>query len=294
MEFLHIYLLVAAAVACVTAIFVTKVLQRTTILKGNGNTFIQQYLEKLEYNLRRSKTGITVQQFLAMQVGCPALLAFVSFFVTDDRTLMLILIILGAMMPNMILTLQKGSADKKFEDRFVRALAQMASSLHSGMTVEQAIDSVVDCELLHESIRDEFSILFSQMKLGKSISDVFFEFAKETGNKDVYDVATAITIMTAVGGDAGEAIEKLQKNIEDRLMYRKKRESMMTESKIISIFADVMPIIILIGTYVFMPETIQSYFETPVMTISFVSIIAVLLIGSVIVHKMLGNKIDVS
>lgn len=294
MEFLHIYLLVAAAVACVTAIFVTKVLQRTTILKGNGNTFIQQYLEKLEYNLRRSKTGITVQQFLAMQVGCPALLAFVSFFVTDDRTLMLILIILGAMMPNMILTLQKGSADKKFEDRFVRALAQMASSLHSGMTVEQAIDSVVDCELLHESIRDEFSILSSQMKLGKSISDVFFEFAKETGNKDVYDVATAITIMTAVGGDAGEAIEKLQKNIEDRLMYRKKRESMMTESKIISIFADVMPIIILIGTYVFMPETIQSYFETPVMTISFVSIIAVLLIGSVIVHKMLGNKIDVS
>lgn len=294
MEFLHIYLLVAAAVACVTAIFVTKVLQRTTILKGNGNTFIQQYLEKLEYNLRRSKTGITVQQFLAMQVGCPALLAFVSFFVTDDRTLMLILIILGAMMPNMILTLQKGSADKKFEDRFVRALAQMASSLHSGMTVEQAIDSVVDCELLHESIRDEFSILSSQMKLGESISDVFFEFAKETGNKDVYDVATAITIMTAVGGDAGEAIEKLQKNIEDRLMYRKKRESMMTESKIISIFADVMPIIILIGTYVFMPETIQSYFETPVMTISFVSIIAVLLIGSVIVHKMLGNKIDVS
>ena len=294
MEFLHIYLLVAAAVACVTAIFVTKVLQRTTILQGSGNTFIQQYLEKLEYNLRRSKTGITVQQFLAMQVGCPALLAFVSYFVTDDRTLMLILIILGAMMPNMILTLQKGSADKKFEDRFVRALAQMASSLHSGMTVEQAIDSVVDCELLHESIRDEFSILSSQMKLGKSISDVFFEFAKETGNKDVYDVATAITIMTAVGGDAGEAIEKLQKNIEDRLMYRKKRESMMTESKIISVFADIMPIIILIGTYVFMPETIQSYFETSVMTISFVSIIAVLLIGSVIVHKMLGNKIDVS
>ena len=43
MEFLHIYLLVAAAVSCVTAIFVTKVLQRTTILQGNGNTVAQKY-----------------------------------------------------------------------------------------------------------------------------------------------------------------------------------------------------------------------------------------------------------
>ena len=106
MEFLHIYLLIAAAVACVTAIFVTKVMQKTTILQGTGNTFVQKYLEKLEYNLRRSKTGITVQQFLAMQVGCPALLAFVSFFLSDDRSLMLILIILGAMLPNMFIILQ--------------------------------------------------------------------------------------------------------------------------------------------------------------------------------------------
>lgn len=293
MEFLHIYVLVAAAVACVTAIFVTKVMQKTTILQGT-NTFDRQYLEKLEYNLRRSKTGITVQQFLAMQVGCPALLAFVSFFLSDDRSLMLILIILGAMLPNMFIMLQKGSADKKFEDRFVRALTQMASSLHSGMTVEQAIDSVVNCELLHDSIRDDFRVLSSKLKLGTSISDAFFEYAKDTENKDVHDVATAITIMTDVGGDAGEAIEKLQKNIEDRLMYRKKRQSMMTESQIIVIFADVMPIIILVGTYLFMPDIIKSYFSSSIMTVAFLVIVGILLVGSVIVHKMLGNKVDLN
>ena len=187
-----------------------------------------------------------------------------------------------------------GSADKKFEDRFVRALTQMASSLHSGMTVEQAIDSVVNCELLHESIRDDFRILSSKMKLGTSISDAFFKFAKDTENKDVFDVATAITIMTDVGGDAGEAIEKLQKNIEDRLMYRKKRQSMMTESQIIVLFADIMPIVILAGTYLFMPEVIKSYFESSVMTIAFLVIVAILLVGSVVVHKMLGNKMDLN
>lgn len=294
MEFLHIYLLVTAAISCIISIFVTKVIQKNTILHGNSTTFIQKYLENLEHNLERSRTGITVQQFLVLQIGSPAILAFLSFFISDDRSLMLILIILGAMLPNMFLMIQKGSADKKFEDRFVRALTQMASSLHSGMTVEQAIDSVVNCELLHESIRDDFRVLSSKLKLGTSISDAFFEFAKDTENKDVFDVATAITIMTDVGGDAGVAIEKLQKNIEDRLMYRKKRQSMMTESQIIVLFADIMPIIILAGTYLFMPEVIKSYFESSVMTIAFLVIVAILLIGSVVVHKMLGNKMDLN
>lgn len=294
MEFLHIYLLVAAAIACITAIVITKVIQKKKLLPGSTPTFIQNYLDKLKHDLERSRIGITVQQYIALQIGCPALLAFLSYFVTDDRTLMLVLILLGALTPSMLLTLQKGTADKKFEDRFVRALAQMASSLHSGMTVEQAIDSVVNCELLHDDIRDDFRVLASQMKLGASISDVFFEFAQKTGNKDVYDVATAITIMTEVGGDAGVAIEKLQKNIEDRLMYRKKRESMMTESKIIAVFADVMPILILMGTYIFMPDAIHAYFESGTMMIMFIVIIALLLAGSVIVHKMLANKVDIS
>ena len=294
MEFLHIYLLITAAIACITAILITKITYRDTILPGTNPTFIQTYLSRIEHDLERSRSGLTLQQFFVFQIGCPAILAFVSYFISDDRSLMLIFIILGATMPNLLLTIQKSSADKKFEDRFVRALTQMASSLHSGMTVEQAVDSVVNCELLHESIRDDFRLLSSRLKLGTSITDAFFEFAETTGNKDAFDVATAISIMSAIGGDAGEAIEKLQKNIEDRLMYRKKRESMMTESKIIAAFADVMPILILAGTYIFMPETIQTYFESTTMTIAFVAIIGIMLFGSIVVHKMLKNKIDIN
>ena len=43
-----------------------------------------------------------------------------------------------------------------------------------------------------------------------------------------------------------------------------------------------------------MPEVIKSYFESSVMTIAFLVIVAVLLAGSVVVHKMLGNKMDLN
>ena len=49
MEFLHIYLLVAAAISCLTAILITKVIQKDTILRGDNTTFVQKYIENLQH-----------------------------------------------------------------------------------------------------------------------------------------------------------------------------------------------------------------------------------------------------
>lgn len=294
MQFLHIYLLVATAICSFAAIFITRIVEKEDRLDSGNRTYVQRYFERLEHDLERSRTGLSIQQYFVLKIGCPAVLAFLSYFVSENRSLMLVCIILGALIPDAIIKIKKGTENAKFESRFVRALSQMASSLHSGMTVEQAIDSVIDSELLHKNIREDFRLLSSKMKLGISISQAFYEFAEVTESKDAKDVATAITIMTDVGGDAGVAIEKIQKNIEDRLLYRKKRESMMTESKLIVITSDVLPILILAGIYLFMPGAIQSFFETPMLTAVFAGVIFLLAVGSLVVHKMLGNKIDAS
>ena len=294
MEFIHIYLLILAGIFSITAILITKITYKDTILKSSVPDFIQDYLKKLEHDLDRSRSKISLQEYFTLKIGCPAILAVTAYFLSDNQTLMLVFIALGFMLPTAFLLLKKGQENRKFEDRFVRALAQMAASLHAGMTVEQSIDSVVKCELLHDDIRNDFKILSSKMKLGIPIHQAFYEFAMMTENKDTYDVATAITIMTEVGGDAGNAIEKIQKNIEDRLLYRKKRESMMTESRMIAIVSDIMPLCILAGMYVFMPDSINTFFRSGTMTIIFIIDMIVLLLGSVVVHRMLENKIDAS
>ena len=100
--------------------------------------------------------------------------------------------------------------------------------------------------------------------------------------------------MLEVGGDPGKAIEKLQRDIENRLLYRRKRESMMTEGRIISIASDVVPILVLAGTAVLMPGTLQSYFESPLLLMVFAGMLVTMLVGSIVVHHMLDDKADVS
>ena len=170
----------------------------------------------------------------------------------------------------------------------------MASSLHAGMTVEQAVASVTECELLDDNIRSDFQELYSKLKLGIPMPDAFYGFAKMTGSKDAYDVATAVTIMTEIGGDAGVAIEKIQKNIEERLLYRRKRESLLTESKLLAFFSDIIPVFILTGTCILMPDTINAYFTSIPMMAVFISIIVALCIGSLVIRKMLHSGVDVS
>lgn len=289
-----IFLLIAAFTCCCLAIAIIKCLQKETVLQTDAPPFIKKYQKKISHDLSRSHLNMNLQEYFLLEAGCPVVLAVTGALLLKSWVVVLIFAVIGFLIPPILIAMKKSQENKKFEGRFVRALAQMAAALHSGMTVEQALMTVSDCELLHENIRDDFRVLYSKLKLGMPISNAFYEFAEMTESKDAYDVATAITIMTEVGGDAGVAIEKIQKNIENRLLYRKKRESMMTESKLIALFADIVPLVILAGTFLFMPDCIDSYFRTFATTAIFIGSVIMLIIGSIVVHRMLDNKIDAS
>lgn len=294
MEYLHIYLLAAVAIFSIAAIFITNIIQKRSVLGSGNDTYIMQYIRKVQHNIERSRIGMSIEQYFILKLGVPAICAVAAAFLSEDRTLMILGIVFGFFIPDLIIILKKGSEKSRFENSFVRALTQMASSLHSGMTVEQAIDSVINCDLLNKEIRSDFQLLSSKLKLGIPISQAFYEFADITESKDARDVATAITIMVEVGGDAGVAIEKIQKNVEDRLLYRKKREAMMTESRIIAIVSDVIPLLIIAGIYVFMPDIAATFIAGGPMTLIFIAVIILMIIGSIITRKMLSARIDAS
>ena len=66
MEFIPIYLLVVAAVASVTALLITKVTVKETVLKSGRPTVIENYIRKLEHDLERSRVKITATEYIVM------------------------------------------------------------------------------------------------------------------------------------------------------------------------------------------------------------------------------------
>ena len=294
MSFIPIYLCICCIIACIFGMIAISKIFKETKIETHEDNYIQIYVHKKSILLKRAKMDMSVSKFLAYKFILAVCAGVCSYFVIEQKIMMLFFITAGFMIPDLVIYIKKSKEEKQFGDRFIRALAQMASSLHSGLSVEQSIDSVADCELIHPSMREEFSILSSNMKLGIPISTSLYEFADKYEDRDIYDVAVAVTIMMEIGGDIGTAIEKIEKNIEDRLLYKKKRKSMLAESKMLALFADILPIFIFLGTCVFMPGTITSYFQSPTLMIVLMTAIILIAAGSVVIRKMLKNEKEIN
>lgn len=295
MQIFSIIMLAAGAVFSVFYILIIRVaFPQRTLVTTSSNNFVVRYIEEKEKEIVRCGTNMSILQYLALQFVLPFFVASATAFLTDDLLTTVLITAIVLIIPEGIIRIQKSIGNSKFEEKYMRALVQMASSLHSGKSIVQAVDSVVACDLLDANIRNDFAGMSAKLKLGTPIAEVFETYAEETGSSDAADVATTISIMIEVGGDPGKAIERLIKDIENRLMYRKKRKTMMSEGKIVAIAADIVPAGIVAGLFIFMPNTVRQYFESPVLMVAFIGLVAILIIGSIVVHKMLDDKIDIS
>lgn len=295
MEYIQLYVLVGAIFFFLDLALIFAVISKKAKLDTKKEDMVTKFLKEKDRQLQRSKTGITLQSYLIALVSCPIALAAGCAFLLPDKPIMVFpALILGFFLPDLYVNTKKRQEDKLFPDRFAKALSQMSSSLNANMSFEQSIDSVVENTLMSDTIRDDFRVISSKIKLGTPIPQAFDEYAELTKDSDVKDTAISIRIMMDVGKDEALAMKEIQKSIEDRLMYRKKRDSMMTESKIMIMFGDWMPILTVGLLYLVAPGMLSAFFESGSMMLLFAGLIGMMLLGSLVMHKLIKQKRDVS
>ncbi len=291
MEFLYLYILIGIGFGSLFFVLALKILDRRNALLRAEDSVLDKWINEKEYEIERSGTGITLEQYFLMSLVSPAVLCF-AVYVTGVGAPFLFLpaMILGVFFPKFILQIIKGREDDRYSDRFSSALNQMAASLNAGLSFEQAIDAVISSELVHRQVRDDFRHLSADIKLGVPVTKAFYSYADRTQNEDVYDVATAVSIMLEIGRDEGTGIRQIQKNIEDRMLYRKKRKAALAESKALVYAADIIPVIVVITMVLGTPDIINAYMASSGMTVLFIGILVWVMIGSVVVHRIMLPK----
>lgn len=295
MEFMYIYVLIFGFFFSILAIAVLKLTEKKSKLDTGQKDFITRFVDKKTLELDRSRTGMSIKEYFLIMLAAPVVLSAVFYFMFPDKPVLLIVgIVFGIAVPDLIIQTKRKGEDKEFSQRFAKALSQMSSSLNSGMSFEQAIDSVVSSDLIHPSMKEDFQLLSAKIKLGTPIRQAFQEFAETSGNDDVHDTAITIAIMMDIGKDEGQAIREIQKSIEDRLLYRKKRASMMAESELMIKFGDWMPVLILLFIYVFMPSLLKDYMASPTMTMILIILVGMMFLGSIVTHKLIKQKKDIA
>ena len=166
------------------------------------------------------------------------------------------------------------------------ALRSLASGLRSGLTVEQAVESVGQNAFLDENIRASFRQIAADVRVGIPMAEAFKAFADESGSKDAEDVAAVIAMQSQVGGSEAEVITTIVQNINNRIMTRNEIKAVFADTDMLILIMDFMPFVTFAILYFGARQMIQPFFDSPAMTFVLIGIMIFTVVGSFVVRKI--------
>lgn len=289
-EFAVIYVLLIVFAISIASFVVIQIRDNKNVLeKKEEQDFITKFINKKSEMLKINMPSISIKTYITLSIICPIVFGVLLWIMMPNKLFAVMLSLFSVMLPDVIIKLIIENKKKKYEERYVKALKAFSSSLKAGMSIQQSIQDVSNNIFVSDDLREAFRQLDADIRVGISIQDAFNEFAEKADHDDARDVAAAISLQTAVGGSEGKVIESISKNIEDRLVTRKKIRSVFAATDYLVKFMDFLPFIVLVIVCIGMPDYAEPIMNNPIHMIVILCILAFTVYGSYAVKKKIRN-----
>lgn len=171
-----------------------------------------------------------------------------------------------------------------FVDQMVDGLTIMANGISSGLGVTQAMERVV--ENLGNPISQEFGLVLSQIRLGRTVEEALIELGDRVPTPDVQMFVTAINILKETGGNLAETFTTIVLTIRERQKIEKKIQAMTAQGLMQGIIITLVPIALIL---VFL--MVDANYVRPLFTTTFGLIILFVMFGLQIIGGLTIRKI---
>lgn len=261
--------------------------RENTITGDRESDFITVLKDKKQKKLESSHSILSLPMYVSLLLLLPFAFGILSYcLLKEHKPLCLLFAAAGAFVPDLLILITKRKQTEQFEQRYGQALRAFSSCLRSGMTIQQAVTDVSKNNLIHETIREGFRQIDSDIKFGIPAETAFMRFAVNSGSKDAEDVASAVAMQSQVGGSEAVVIGNIAQNINERILINKEVKAMFADTNILILVMDFLPAIIVGAIYAAAPQYIAPYFESFWMTMLFIGLLAITFIGSFVARAI--------
>ncbi len=130
----------------------------------------------------------------------------------------IVLIICGAAAPNFLLNSAIEKRKRELYRELPDFLDMVATTVEAGIALNGAMAVAVDA--LSGPLRDEFQIVLSDIRLGRSRVEALAAFAKRAHQIDITTTVTAIVQAERLGGNIVSVLDELAKDARDKRLMR--------------------------------------------------------------------------
>jgi len=267
----------------------------------------QEKTDKKNYRIQKKKQNWMpgflrkVRNLLALELSCSgiklredeffivwtiATLLPWSFFLLfgADSLVSLALSICGFSFPIYAIRRAKNKRLALFETQLGNALLIMGNCLRSGLSFQQAMDSIV--RDMPEPISKEFGRVVKEVQFGVSMEKALENMSARIKSKDLMLLVSAVLIQRQVGGNLSEILQNISETIRDRLRIKANIKVLTTTGRASSKVVGLIPIFILLMLMVINPSYVRSFFETKAGTVMLAIAGALEVVGFLCVRKV--------
>ncbi len=177
----------------------------------------------------------------------------------------------------------------RFVELMVDGLTIMANGVKSGLSVTQSMERVV--ENLGNPISQEFSLVLSQIRLGRSVEEALIEMGERIPRQDVQMFVTSINILKESGGNLAETFATICTTIRERQKIEKKIQAMTAQGIMQGTIITLVPIALLAIFSLVNPGYIKPLFNTTLGLIMLFMMFGLQIIGGLTIRKIVKIKV---
>jgi tight adherence protein B len=279
----------AIGIAIVMAIHSKKPIKTSILDEGRDKDVIDTIIDGKRKQLASRPWGMKLNVYIGVAFGGMAAFGGAGYLFTKNVAIAAVIAVAGFFLPEAVEMFRHEREKAKFEERYARALQQIASSVKSGLSIRQAVHDICSNYFIHDSIRNEFKQLDSDLQVGLSIHEGFDRFAKRVGSDDAVDVAIAISLQNQLGGDTGAIIETVTRDIYSRISNRRETKSLFAGSSSTIMVMDILPIVIIGFMAMASPQYLAPFFSSFTMKCVFWGLLGFMGLGSVVIRRIIKN-----
>lgn len=146
----------------------------------------------------------------------------------------------GLIFPSMYIQSQIRRSKEKFSNQLIDALMIMSSSFRGGLSLVQAMESVV--EEMPDPINKEFATVLGENKMGVSLEEALTHLYNRMPSSALQQMTTAILLARETGGNLPIIFGRIVTNIRERKKIQSNLDTLTIQGKLQGFLMALLPI----------------------------------------------------
>lgn len=201
----------------------------------------------------------------------------------------IIAFIAGAKSPRPFINFLIKRRYKLFNQQLMDGLSLMSNALKSGLSVNQAVQLVVD--EMPNPLSQEFNLILSQNKVGVPLEDAFRNLAERVPVEDVEMFVQAVVILRETGGNLAETFDTIVHTIRERFKVEGKISAMTMQGKLQGGVVALMPFVLGFIFYTLDPEHIKPLFSHWLGIVLLILMLTLQTVGALMIKKIVNIRV---